>query len=73
MRRKDPPMYKRNKGKCGLCGSEVGPFAVKTLLVNIKYYECHACQIKALLVTEAPPPKKKQVPPEALLASPIIP
>ena len=60
--RKNPEMYKRNKGKCGLCGSEVGPFAVKTLLVNIKYYECHACQIKALLITEAPSPKKKKVP-----------
>ena len=84
MKRKDPEMYKRNRGECELCGSEVGPFAVKTNRHNMRYYECHACQIKALLITEASMPKKKSIQEgladaeagrtsKVLLSSPFIP
>ena len=58
--RKNPPLYKRNKGQCRRCHGEVGPFAV-IHLDNISFHYCHACQIKTLLITEAPSPKKKRV------------
>jgi len=65
MRRKDPPLYRRNKGKCHRCGSEVGSFAVITFPhgnINEVKYMCHACLVKALLTAESPSPKKKEVP-----------
>ena len=61
MKRKDSPLYKRNKGRCRRCDSEVGPFVV-IHLDNFSFHICHACQIKALLITEAPSPKKKRIP-----------
>jgi len=62
MKRKVSPVYKRNKGRCSLCDSDIGPFTIKTLANGIiKYYECHACQVKGLLIAEAPSPKKRKV------------
>ena len=61
MRRKDPPLYKRNKGRCRRCDSEVGPFVV-IQCDNFSFYLCHACLTKAILTAEVPSPKKKKVP-----------
>ena len=63
--RKKPDFYKRNKGKCAGCDSTVGPFTVMRF-GNYIAYVCHACLIDAVLVNEAPPPKKKKVIQEGL-------
>lgn len=59
--RKDQEMYKRNKGECSHCHRTIGPF---TIIPQGIYSStlCHACLVKAVLITEAPSPKKKRVP-----------
>jgi len=58
--RKDQEMYKRNRGECSHCHRTIGPFTIVPQGIYNSTL-CHACLIKAVLVAEAPTPKKKKV------------